>query len=238
VRSISARQKNPCFYPLWPLSAGFFVYSDEPGTKRFFGSEGETQMGLGMNEQSEVTQMPSRPRGGDQQADGQLDPMVYRDLRRIAGSMMRGLRPGHTLQPTAVVHEAYLRMKDGANLDLVGRAHFFAKAAQAMRWVLVDHARRKQATIHGGGLRREEFPDDFALPPEQVEEVLALHEALERLESLDPRQAKVVEMHYYAGTPVDEIAAVLNIGERTVKRDLQTARLFLKRQLERKPTNL
>ncbi|SRR5712691_11254908 len=164
-------------------------------------------------------------------------PVLYRELRRLAASIMKSERPDHTLQPTAVVHEAYLRMLEAHNLDVRDRAHFFAIAASSMRRVLVDHARRRLAEKRGGeGQHKVELADETALTQGQSEEVLALHEALSELERLDPRQARIVEMHYFAGNPVAEIAEVLDIGERTVKRELQTARVFLKRRL-RKPLN-
>jgi RNA polymerase sigma-70 factor (ECF subfamily) len=160
-------------------------------------------------------------------------------IRRIAASVMQRERPGHTLQPTAVVNEAYMRMMEGGECSPENRAHFFGIAARSMRQVLVDHARHKLAGKRGGeGQRRVEMEDEFALTAQQSAEVIAVHEALERLKRLDPRQVQVVEMHYFAGNEVSEIAEVLGIGERTVKRDLQTARLFLKKQLAAKGMSL
>jgi RNA polymerase sigma-70 factor, ECF subfamily len=180
---------------------------------------------------SEITNLLVQIRAGDQQAAERLLLIVYKELRRIAAGVMRLQPPGHTLQPTAVVHEAYLRML-GAGLDAANRSHFFAIAARSMRQVLVDHARHKLAGKRGGELQhRVALEDDLALTSEQSEEVLALHEALENLQALDPRQARIVEMHYFAGNPVDEIADAFSLSERTVKRELQTARLFLKKQL-------
>ena len=128
-----------------------------------------------------------------------------------------------------------MKMIAGAHPTLENRAHFFALAARAMRQVLVDHARRKVAAKRGGELLPQvEFDDNLALTEQQSEEVLAMHEALEHLQALDSRQAQIVEMHYFAGNAVEEIASVLGIGERTVKRELQFARLFLKQQLEGK----
>jgi RNA polymerase sigma factor (TIGR02999 family) len=174
-------------------------------------------------------------RGGDSQAASQLWSMVYGELRRIAADMMQRERPGHTLQPTAVVHEAYLRLMGIVKPPLENRAQFFALAARAVRQVLVDHARRRLAKKRGGPMRvRAELEDDIALSAKQSEEVLAVHEALVRLQRLDSGQAQIVEMHYFAGNSVAEIAAAFNIGERTVKRELQVARLFLKQQLESK----
>ncbi len=187
-----------------------------------------------MEESSDVTKLLLKMQG-DQQAAAHLLPLVYRELRRIAAGMMQRERAGHTLQPTAVVHEAYMRLIGGAHPTLENRAQFFALAARAMRQVLIDHARRKLAGKRGGAMQfRVELEDNIALTAEQSEEVLAIHEALERLEELDGRQAQIVEMHYFAGRAVEEIAELLTISDRTVKRELQSARLFLKRQLEGK----
>jgi RNA polymerase sigma-70 factor, ECF subfamily len=191
-----------------------------------------------MNEPGEVTRLLAQMQG-DRQSAARLFPLVYRELRRVAAGMMRQEREGHTLQPTAVVHEAYIRLMAGNHPTLENRAHFFALAARAMRQVLVDHARRKLAGKRRDDMRVQvELEDDLALTEQQSEEVLAIHEALERLQELDSRQARIVEMHYFAGNAVEEIASVLGIGERTVKRELQFARLFLKQQLEGKEIKL
>jgi RNA polymerase sigma factor (TIGR02999 family) len=185
-----------------------------------------------MAERGEVTQLLAQVRAGDEQASAQLVPLVYKELRKIAGAMMRRERPGHTLQPTAVVHEAFIRLTDGEQAHFESRAHFFAIAARSMRQVLVDHARRRLAEKRGGeAQQRVELDEDIALTPHQSEQVLGLDEALDRLERLDARQAQIVEMHYFAGNQVAEIAHLCQISERTVKRELQTARLFLKQQL-------
>ncbi len=186
-----------------------------------------------MAESGDVTKLLLDMQSGDANAASQLLPMVYRELRRVAGGMMKRERPGHTLQPTAVVHEAYMRLLGGDHPTLENRAHFFALAARAMRQVLVEHARGRLAEKRGGPNRaRVDLVDDIRLTERQSDEVIAIHEALDRLQALDLRQARIVEMHYFAGNQVDEIASALNIGERTVKRELQTARLFLKKQLE------
>jgi RNA polymerase sigma-70 factor (ECF subfamily) len=185
-----------------------------------------------MAEQNEVTQLLAQIRLGDERAVAQLVPLVYKELRKIAAAMMRRERSDHTLQPTAVVHEAFIRLMDGEQARFENRAHFFAIAARSMRRVLVDHARRRLADKRGGDLQQVELEEDIALTPHQSAEVLSLDEALDRLERMDARQAQIVEMHYFAGNPVAEIAHVFQISERTVKRELQTARLFLKRQLQ------
>jgi RNA polymerase sigma factor (TIGR02999 family) len=187
-----------------------------------------------MNETNDVTALLSQMRN-DKQAAAHLLPVVYGELRRVAAGMMRNERPGHTLQPTAVVHEAYMRLLAGAHPTLQNRAHFFALAARAMRQVLVDHARRKLAEKRRDDMRIQvEFEENIALTAQQSEELLAVHEAIAQLERLDARQAQIVEMHYFAGNAVEEIAAAHEISARTVKRELQSARLFLKQQLDRK----
>ena len=186
----------------------------------------------------ELTKLLSEIRD-DKEAAAKLFPIVYGELRRVAAGMMHREKAGHTLQPTAVVHEAYMRLIGGSNPTLQNRAHFFALAARAMRQVLVDHARRKLATKRGGEVGQPlPFDDHLALTEQQSDEVLAIHEALERLQRLDPRQAQIVEMHYFAGNAVEEIAEALGVADRTVKRELQSARLFLKKQLEGARVNL
>ena len=185
-----------------------------------------------MADRGEVTQLLARIRVGDEQAAAQLVPLVYKELRKIAAAMMRRERPDHTLQPTAVVHEAFIRLMDGEQARFENRAHFFAIAARSMRRVLVDHARRRLADKRGGEPLQVELEEGIALTPVQSAEVLGLDQALDRLELMDARQAQIVEMHYFAGNAVAEIAHVFQISERTVKRELQTARLFLKQQLQ------
>jgi len=181
----------------------------------------------------QVTRLLHDMQQGDGEAADRLVPIVYRELRRIAGAMMRSERADHTLQPTAVVHEALLRLMEGEPVSFENRSHFFAIAARIMRRLLVDHARRRVAGKRGGeGMQQIELEEGLALTPEQSSDVLALHDALDRLERLDERQARIVEMHYFAGNSVDEIAAVLGVSDRTVKRELQTARLFLRQQLQ------
>jgi len=179
---------------------------------------------------SDVTCLLRAASGGDKAAVEELIPLIYRDLRRLAASILQYERPGLTLQPTAVVHEVYLRMFHGSALPHEDRRQFFALAARVIRQVLVDHARRKKAEKRGGGLR-EELRDDFALPAQQAEELLALHEALERLSALDERQGEVLEMHYFGGLSIEEIALHFSLAPRTIKRDLQSGRIFLKSQL-------
>jgi RNA polymerase sigma factor (TIGR02999 family) len=191
-----------------------------------------------MDQRGEITRHVSQMGNGDPEAAARLLPVVYQELRKVAAAIMRRERPGHTLQPTAVVHEAFLRLMGSSELNVENRAHFFALAARSMRQILVDHARKKVAEKRGGEKVRVELDDRLALTAQQSEDVLALHEALEQLEKLDPRQAQIVEMHYFAGNLVAEIAEIHGIAERTVKLELQTARLFLKGQLASKERTL
>lgn len=184
-----------------------------------------------MNDQ--VTRLLHDMQRGDGAAADRLVPIVYRELRQIAAAVMRSERADHTLQPTAVVHEALLRLMKGEPVSIESRAHFFAIAARIMRQLLVDHARRRIADKRGGeGMLQIDLEEGLALTPEQSTDVLALHDALDRLELLDERQARIVEMHYFAGNSVEEIAAAVGVSDRTVKRELQTARLFLRQQLQ------
>jgi RNA polymerase sigma factor (TIGR02999 family) len=190
-------------------------------------------MGEDIEERGEVTRLLLRIRAGDQRATEDLIPIVYTELRRMAAAAMHRERPGHTLQPTAVVHEAYLRMIGNGNLNLENRAHFFAVASRCMRRVLVDYARRRIAGKRGGEHQQEIEVElnNIGLTFHQSEDVLALHSALEELEKLDEQQARIVEMAYFSGNSIPDIATVLGISGRTVNRELKTARLFLKRQL-------
>jgi len=164
-----------------------------------------------MDDTGDITKLLLQMRS-EKEAAAKLFSLVYGELRRVAAGLMRRERVGHTLQPTAVVHEAYMRMIAGTHPTLENRAQFFALAARAMRQVLIDHARRKLAARRGGEMGPHvELDDNLALTEQQSEEVLAIHEALERLQELDSRQAQIVEMHYFAGNAVEEIARAVLI---------------------------
>jgi RNA polymerase sigma-70 factor, ECF subfamily len=167
---------------------------------------------------------------GDTSAAGRLLPLVYSELHRLAQAYMRRERPDHTLQATAVINEAYLRLA-GEDIDWNGRAHFIGLAAHVMRQVLVDYARQHKAERRGGGLRRVEMEDDLALSPERIHDVVAIDEALTRLAAQNPRQARVVELRYFGGLSVEQIAQILEIAPRSVKRDWSLARIALAREL-------
>lgn len=178
----------------------------------------------------EVTELLRAMRDGNPAAAEQLLPLVYTELHRIAAAYMRRERPDHTLQSTALIHEAYLRLA-GKEVDWNSRAHFVGLAAHVMREVLVDYARAHAAGRRAGGLRRVEMEDDLAVSPHRLDEVAAVDEALTRLASANPRQARVVEMRYFGGLAVEEIAAILGVSPRSVKRDWALARLALARDM-------
>jgi RNA polymerase sigma factor (TIGR02999 family) len=168
---------------------------------------------------------------GDARAADKLLPLVYDEFRALARHYLAQERANHTLQPTALVHEAYMKLVDQTRVDWQGRSHFFAVAAQAMRRILVDHARSRQREKRGGGRARVILDDDVALSPQKDEDVLALDEALQRLAKLDPRQSKVVELRFFGGMSVEEVAQALGVSKRTVEGDWTFARAWLSREL-------
>lgn len=178
----------------------------------------------------DVTQLLKAMHRGDPAAAERLLPLVYSELRRLAGAYMRRERPDHTLQPTALINEAYLRLAH-EDVDWDNRAHFIGVAAHVMRQVLVDYARRHQAERRAGGLHRVEMTDDLAVSPDRLDEVASIDHALHRLAAKNPRQARVVELRYFGGLSVDQIAALLQVAPRSVKRDWSLARIFLFREL-------
>lgn len=195
-------------------------------------SDRDTPPVAGSHAPGEVTQLLRQLSEGNQQSLPHLMPMVYNDLRRVAGAFMRRERAGHTLQVTALVHEAYLRLVDQRETHWQNRAHFFAIAAQAMRRILVEHARAKGAEKRGGEFEKVSLDDiSVALTPRHSELVLALDEALTRLERMSPRQCRIIEYRFFSGMTEDETAAVLDISTRTVKRDWRVARAWLNREL-------
>jgi RNA polymerase sigma-70 factor (ECF subfamily) len=181
--------------------------------------------------QQQLTDLLTRWSAGDDRALSQLTPLVYDELRRIAHRHMGGQRPDHTLQTTALVNEAYLRLADQTNPRWQDRAHFFAVAARAMRQIVVDYARSQQSQKRGGGLLRIELDEAAIVSPEQSKEIVDLHEALERLATLDARKAQVVELKYFGGLNYDEMAEVLKISRITVRRDWEFAKLWLYTEL-------
>jgi RNA polymerase sigma factor (TIGR02999 family) len=178
-----------------------------------------------------VTQLLAEWRDGDNAALVELTPLVYEELRRLAHHYMEGERPDHTLQTTALVNEAYLRLADQTNPNWQSRAHFFAVAARAMRQIVVDYARSQRAQKRGGGALKVELDEVALVSPEQSKEIVDLHEALERLATLDSRKAEVVELKYFGGLNYDEMAEVLKISRVTVRRDWEFAKLWLYTEL-------
>ncbi|MEP6923934.1 MAG: sigma-70 family RNA polymerase sigma factor [Pyrinomonadaceae bacterium] len=182
-------------------------------------------------ENHEVTQILQEWRDGDKNAAERLFPLVYNELKRQARTFLNRERQDHTLQPTALVHEAYLRMVDQTSLAVENRLHFYAVAARVMRQILVDHARQHKAEKRGGAAERFAIDDLDVLPAQSAADLLELDEALQKLETLDNRKCRVVDMRFFGGLKEDEIAEVLGVNEKTVRRDWQFAKLWLFREL-------
>ena len=185
---------------------------------------------------SDVTRILSAIEEGDPQAAEQILPLVYDELRRLAAQKLAQEKPGQTLQATALVHEAYLRLV-GASQEQQwgGRGHFFAAAAEAMRRILVDKARRKKRLRHGGGLQQQPLEEDepaIAAPVDGVD-LLALNEALDRLEATSSRRAQLVKLRYFAGFTLPEVAEMLGISQSTAEADWTFAKAWLKREMEK-----
>jgi len=178
----------------------------------------------------DVTQLLKAMHAGDPAAADRLLPLVYAELHRLAKAYMRRERPDHTLQATALINEAYLRLA-GEDIDWNNRAHFIGLAAHVMRQVLVDYARQHAAERRAGGLQRVEMHDALAVSPDRLDEIASIDQALTRLAAHNPRQARVVELRYFGGLSVEQIAAILQVAPRSVKRDWSLARIFLAREL-------
>ncbi|HYR89632.1 MAG TPA: sigma-70 family RNA polymerase sigma factor [Terriglobia bacterium] len=168
---------------------------------------------------------------GDRQALDALVPLVYEELRRRAGSYMRSEKPGHSLQPTVLVHEAYLRLVDQDGINWQNRSHFFAVASQILRHILVDHARARHRLKRGGEAFRVTWVEDFGVQQREGIDLMALHDALERLSESDPQQGRIVELRFFGGLSIEETAEALNISSATVKREWSMARAWLYREL-------
>jgi len=178
----------------------------------------------------EITRLLKEWANGAQSALDALTPLVYEELRRLAESYMRSESPGHTLQPTALVHEAFLRLV-GRAPDCDNRSQFYGVAAHLMRQILIDHARTRQAVKRGSRFVHLSLEEDLVVCHERDGDLLALDEALERLAALDPRKARVIEMRFFGGLSVQESAEVLNVSEVTVRRDWQFAKTWLLREI-------
>lgn len=173
--------------------------------------------------------------GGEHSAADRLMPIVYEELHALAERMLRRESPAHTLQPTALVGEAYLRMVGNSKIDFQGKTHFFAIGARNMRRILVDHARHKKRQKRGGELHRIELADEMCVSRRRDEDVLAIEEALNKLATLDPRQAQIVELRFFGGLTVEEVAEVLGVSKRTVESDWTMVRAWLRRELSGDP---
>ena len=192
-----------------------------------------------MGSDAQITRLLRQAESGDRESLSEVFEVLYPELRRLAAARLRGA--GHTITPTILVHELYLRLGEGNGLSLQNRRHFFAAAAKAMRWIMVDHARKRGAEKRGGGMvavtlteRLAEVPEEeevldeaVALSPQREEEVLALHESLDVLDRLDPRRRELVELRYFIGLEFSEVAELLGCSERTAKREWARARALL-----------
>ena len=180
----------------------------------------------------DITRLPGQLRAGNQDVAAQLVPLVYGELRRIAGAQMRRERPGHTLQATAVVNEAYMRLAGDQEIQWQNRAHFFAIAAVTMRRVLLDYARQRHAGRRGGaGAHKVDLDANLLICDDRLEDVVALDQVLARLSVMDPDQGRIVELRFFAGLNVEETAEVMGISPSTVKREWRLAKAWLDREL-------
>jgi RNA polymerase sigma-70 factor (ECF subfamily) len=184
-----------------------------------------------LDPRQDVTTLLGELNLGREDVHHRLIPLVYRELRRMAGGQMRAERVNHTLQPTALVHEAFLRLVDQSHANWQNRAHFYGAATQLMRRLLVDHARRRRAGKRGVPITLNEEVILHGTGADQTEEILAVDQVLERLATLQPRQARVVELRYFGGLSVEETAEVMSISARTVKADWAMAKGWMRAQL-------
>jgi RNA polymerase sigma factor (TIGR02999 family) len=185
------------------------------------------------SQSSRVTQLLGTFKPGDRHAGEQLFKDVYTELRALATRYLRRERKSHTLQPTALVHEAYLKLVGHTSVDWQGRAHFFAFAAQAMRQILVDHARRHRAEKRGGDRHRITLDDNMVIESNRDVDLLALEDALAKLTKLDPRQAQMIELRFFGGLSIEEVAKVMGTSKRSVEREWTMVRAWLRRELSR-----
>ena len=188
-------------------------------------------------QQHEITQLLAEWSDGNQSALDELYPLVYDELHRLARRYMSRERQGHTLQTTALINEAYVRLVDQRNVHWANRSHFFAISAQIMRRILIDHARRHAYAKRGGGAQQVSLDEAAAVTRTAGAEILRLDEALKSLAEMDPRRSQVVELRYFGGLNNEEIAGVLKISENTVTRDWNMARAWLHQQLSESSPN-
>jgi RNA polymerase sigma-70 factor, ECF subfamily len=181
----------------------------------------------------DVTQLLEDWRNGDREALERLTPLVYAELRRIARRYLRSERQDHTLQGTALVHEAFIRLVNQNNVEWQNRAHFFGIAARLMRQILVDHARRHAAARRGGGVAELSLAESAIFSPERAANLVALDDAMQALAVFDPRKSRIIELRYFAGLKIEEIGEVENIAVATVRRQLRTAEAWLHKEVMR-----
>ena len=181
----------------------------------------------------EVTLLLAKVRGGSPDAANQLVPLVYAELRRMAGAYMRSERPNHSMQATELVHEAYMRMVGATPANPENRAHFFAIAANTMRQVLLDYARKRSAGKRGGPvLRKIDLNAELFVAHDSLDDVIIIDELLNRLNGIDPRQSRLIELRFFAGLSSEEAGEVMGVSEATVKREWRSAKAWLHRELE------
>lgn len=183
--------------------------------------------------QTEITVMLKAWSDGNSEAANRLLPLVYDGLRKVAANYLRKERVGHTLQPTALVHEAYLKLIDISQINWQDRAHFFAAASQMMRHILVDHARARRREKRGGALQQVALDEAVSFTDEKDFDLLALEDALQQLAAFDEQQSKIVELRFFGGLTIEETALVLKISPATVKREWTMAKAWLYRKLNR-----
>ncbi len=188
---------------------------------------------MGAEASDEVTRMIRELAGGDRGAADRLFPLLYDALHDLAQRYLRRERADHTLSPTALVHEAYLKLVDQSRVDWQGKTHFMGVGAQAMRRILVDHARARQRLKRGAGRARIRLDEEVALSADRDEDLIAVDEALARLAKIDPRQTAIVELRFFGGLTVEEVAEVLQVSKRTVEAEWTAVRAWLRRELGR-----
>jgi RNA polymerase sigma-70 factor, ECF subfamily len=188
-----------------------------------------------MSSTQEVTQVLLELSDGQETAPERLMPLVYDELRKLAQAYLENERSDHTLQATALVHEAYIRLVDWKNVSWQNRAHFFALAAQVMRRILVDHARQKKAEKRGGSLTKLALEEAVRFPQQGEVDLIALDDALEALASLDPAQSRIVELRFFGGLTIEETAEAMRVSPATVKREWTLAKAWLHKRVVREP---
>ena len=186
---------------------------------------------------TDVTSLLKKLADGEQEAASELIPVIYQELHRLAVAHLRHERPDHTLQPTALVHEAYIKLVGLRNAAWQSRVHFFAVASTVMRHILVDYARRQHRAKRGGRQEKVSLDEVLLVTPDRPDKILALHECLTRLEKLDGRQARIVELRYFGGLTVEEAAEVLAVSITTIRREWTTAKAWLYGELKQQYGN-